>query len=293
MELKKKSVSEYLSNRTLYEDFGLLLKNTGKIYKLFYSNNKTNDNGFQISDLKKILRIDFNKLKGESLISIGNKDSNIIYVNGILTDKKEALEQKDYLNKLLSSKIEVLHNDTGGLFVDLLESSYGRNLLKRSDISIKLSKEILKKLKKSKESITLIGHSQGAIIINNALELVQNECDIEDLKRINFFTFGAAISQCVLNNSIKTEHFANIDDPIPNLGILIKGISHNGTIHTRDSSGHSFIDYYLKPFEKGEFGKENFFNKLIESNKLKDLLKTNFLNKDPLKIKNIQTYKRA
>ena len=62
-----------------------------------------------------------------------------------------------------------------------------------------MAKEILAKLEISKEDLHLIGHSQGAILLNNALEIVQDECKFEDLNRLHFYTFGAGLKLSLIH----------------------------------------------------------------------------------------------
>ena len=179
---------------------------------------------------------------------------------------------------MLNENVGVFYNKTGGLIIDLLESSYGRNLNKRSEAAISVAYSIIDKLNNTNKDITLIGHSQGAIIINNALQIVQENLPEKQLKKIKFVTFGGALSKCDLNDNIKVEHFVNIDDPVPNLGLLRKNKIHSGDLFKRDATGHFFVRDYIHPFQKGEFGGNSNFYKLIEKQELEQSL-TGFIVK--------------
>jgi hypothetical protein len=262
------SVKKYINNSMITTDLGLLLKNMGKIFKLFNIKKLfcgSDDLGFTFVDFKNIFTIDSSVLKKAGCVKrIGNKEASVVYVNGILTTKKEAFKQNAFLSKTLNKDVETFYNETGGLLVDLLESSWGRNVETSSESAKVVASHILDKLKNTNEDeIHFVGYSQGAIILNNALNVVQNILPEEELKRIKFTTFGAALNECKLNKNIRVEHFANVDDPVPNLGILIKDIEHSGEIYTRDGSGHFFINSYLKPLKNGDFGKESNFYKEV------------------------------
>lgn len=273
------SVRNYLKNRTIVKDIGLLIRNTDKVLKLFnlkslFSRDNNAEDQFSFDILKKIFTFDKSMIqKDKAIKEIDTHGASVFYVNGILTDQEDAVKQKHKLEELLNEKVGLFYNETGGLIIDLLESSYGRNLDKKSEAAKALAVSIQDQLNRHNNDITLVGHSQGAIILNNALELIQENESINknDLKRINFVTFGAAINECNLNDNIKIEHFANIDDPIPNLGILRKNKIHSGDIFKRDETGHFFVRDYLHPLEIGEFGHDSLFYKRTRQVK-KDML---------------------
>ena len=58
-----------------------------------------------------------------NIIDIEN--SNIIYVNGILTSKKIAFLQKRKLERLFKKTVAIIHNPTTGLFKDIFEHESG------------------------------------------------------------------------------------------------------------------------------------------------------------------------
>ena len=285
------SVREYLSNKTIVKDIGLLLKNTDKIFKLFnlktiFSGKKEeSESQFSLSSLKTLFNFDKSTIKEDQAIKdIDIKDSSIIYVNGILTTEKDAIKQQKALENTLNKKVGVFYNQTGGLIIDLLESSYGRNLEKHSAASESVASSIIDKLNNTTENLTLIGHSQGAIILNNALEIVQDALPEKQLKKLTFITFGGALNKCDLNDNISVEHFVNKDDPVPNLGLLRKGKVHSGDIYERDATGHFFVRDYLHPFKKGEFGGNSNFYKLLGKKELEQDL-TELISKYKTNIK--------
>ena len=282
-EKKDKSFFDYFKLENVIDDIGILVKNSDKVWDILFSDDEEKvkckqeelkKEGLDFSGIKKVFNFDMEKLNTKELKIYGNTKSNIIYVNGILTDLNDLREHMNCLGKAFNSDIKAFHNETGGMLIDLIESSYDRGELERTPLSEAIAKEILAKLELSKENLHLIGHSQGAILLNNALEIVQEQCEFEDLKRLNFYTFGAGLKNCILNNNINIEHFANNGDLVPNLGILNKDnkVEHTGTLYTREASGHSFIENYLIPLREGKFGTDSKFYNLINTESVQNFL---------------------
>lgn len=283
MKEKSKSFFDYFKFENVIDDIGILIKNSDKVWDILFSNDEEKvkckeeelkEEGLDLSGIKKVFSFDMDKINTKEVKIYGNVNSNIIYVNGILTDLNDLREHMNCLGKAFNSDIKAFHNETGGVLIDLIESSYDRGMMERTPLSEAIAKEILAKLEISKEDIHLIGHSQGAILLNNALEIVQDECKFEDLSRLNFYTFGAGLKHCILNNNITIEHFANEGDLIPNMGILNKesDVEHTGTLYTREASGHYFLENYLIPLRQGKFGTESKFYDLINSASIQNLL---------------------
>jgi len=282
------SARDYLTNRTITADINLLIKNSDKIFKLFnlrtIFSSKPNSNQSFLEQIKKLIFFDQDStLPNSSIKNIDTDSTNIFFVNGILTSENEAIEQKKLLSSLLNTDIGLLYNKSGGLLIDLLESSYDRNIDNYSNATKHITKFIIFKLKTSSDILTLIGHSQGATLINKALNLAQKELNKEELKNIKFITFGAAINQCNLDKNILTEHFVNTEDPIPNLGLLINNSIHSGKIYKREATGHFFAQDYLMPLSRSEFGIDSYFYQQLSIPLQNNEIRT-FLEKYPKEI---------
>ena len=275
-----KSFFDFFKYHNVKDDVATLFRNADKVFDMLFEDEEEDEEkkhkakcakqeiekeGFSFDGIKKIFGFDMDKLNVEEVKVYGDTKSNIIYVNGILTDKEDLREHINTLNCTFGTNIKAYHNETGGLLIDLLESSYGRDSIKRSPLAQQIAKSILEKLEQTTEELHLLGHSQGAILLNNALEVVQDQCKFEDLQRINFYTFGGALKHCILNNNMHIEHFANTSDIVPNLGILKEGVEHTGKIYRREASGHFFVDDYLMPVQAGEFGGESQFFKILHA----------------------------
>tara|TARA_Y100001960_G_scaffold328546_1_gene417578 strand:- start:2190 stop:3116 length:927 start_codon:yes stop_codon:yes gene_type:complete len=282
-EKKDKSFFDYFKFDNVIEDIGILIKNSDKVWDILFSDNEETvkckqeelkKEGLDFSGIKKVFNFDMDKLNTKELKIYGNTHSNIIYVNGILTDLNDLREHMNCLGKAFNSDIKAFHNETGGVLIDLIESSYDRGELERTPLAEAMAKEILAKLEMSKEDLHLIGHSQGAILLNNALEIVQDECKFEDLSRLHFYTFGAGLKNCILNNNIHIEHFANEGDLIPNMGILNKDseVEHTGDLYTRKANGHYFLENYLMPLREGKFGTDSKFYNLVNTASIQNFL---------------------
>jgi hypothetical protein len=265
------TVRDHLKNRTLITDLGLLIKNTDKIFKLinlrtlFQKEEKEPEHISAIKEEQAIKEININK-------------SFVLYVNGMLTSETDAINQQNALSKTLNQSVGVFYNKTGGLIIDLIETSYGRNLEKSSEAAKNVAASIIDKVNNTNQTLTLIGYSQGAVIFNNALQIAQKELTDRQLNKIKFITFGGALNECDLNDNIEIEHFVNLDDPVPHLGLLIEDKTHSGTIYKRDAAGHFFLDDYLEPFKNGEFGTNSNFYKSIGKKELEQDL-TKFMSK--------------
>jgi hypothetical protein len=190
----------------------------------------------------------------------GSSESRFLFINGVVTPYALALHQVTMLAKYLNQEVELIHNETDGLVKDLVECNEGRygviNTIAQQSI------DVIKDKLTYEGDLTIIAHSQGAIIITSALlELAKTLSPIE-LSRIKFVTFGAAFKESVLPN-IECEHFANSNDPITHLGLQNLEHKFTGKLFVREAKGHFFIADYIIPMSQGKScGKSN-FEKLI------------------------------
>jgi hypothetical protein len=190
----------------------------------------------------------------------GVPESRFMFINGVITPYPLALHQATILAKHLKQEVELIHNKTNGLVKDLVECNEGRygviNTIAQQSI------DVIKDKLTYEGDLTIIAHSQGAIIITIALLELSKTLSSIELSRIKFVTFGAAFKESVLPN-IECEHFANSNDPITHLGLQNLDHKFTGKLFVREAKGHFFIADYIIPMSQGKScGKSN-FEKLI------------------------------
>jgi len=193
-----------------------------------------------------------------NIIDIEN--SNIIYVNGILTSKKIALLQKRKLERLFKKTVAIIHNPTIGFFKDIFECVSYSTINRKSVVIFSVAEIIKNKINNTNKEIKLIGHSNGATIINHALKLIEDDLTIEQLKRIHFIAMGSPFIYDNLSTHINIEYFCNSHDPVTHFNKLKLNSKKHIIVHIRTSNGHFFVRDYLVPIKNGEFGNKNFFN---------------------------------
>ena len=88
---------------------------------------------------------------GEVINGFGNiidiENSNIIYVNGILTSKKIALLQKRKLERLFKKTVAIIHNPTIGFFKDIFECVSYSTINRKSVVIFSVAEIIKNKIK--------------------------------------------------------------------------------------------------------------------------------------------------
>jgi hypothetical protein len=98
------------------------------------------------------------------------------FINGINTTSEEAFNHAEMLSNYSQSNIHGVYNKTFGIMNDLLRASEeleGKYISKASNL---LKEEWINFLKQDDKNTYLqIGHSEGTIIIRNALEETQEE----------------------------------------------------------------------------------------------------------------------
>ena len=212
------------------------------------------------------LKISNNGLK-EPIIREGNKEANVIYVNGICSSKEMAQYQRETLSLLLRKDVELLYNQTDGFLLDIAECVQDRLEHDISKAAIEVSKIIIEKLLKSdpKEDVIVIGYSQGTIITTKAIHIINKKLPIELKKRLKLITFATA---CKLYQSedIESEHFVNLKDPVCKLGYLEYQNKISGELFYQNKKGHLLVADYLTHIEHFESVKESMFCKLITEN---------------------------
>lgn len=153
---------------------------------------------------------------------ISSSKINHLYINGMMTSYDEALnDARDLLNNKPGNTALLYNGTSKNILNDGSRVLAGRVLNKLGDHcekAVSSLKDYLKEKLETGEQINLYAHSQGAVIIQNALGLLKKEfteSDFEKLKAITTITlFGAASYDM---NGFKTTGFVNKDDFIPGL----------------------------------------------------------------------------
>ncbi len=200
----------------------------------------------------------------------GCPTSRVLYMNGIVVPYALAVHQKNILSQLLGEPVELVHNETEGLKKDLLECAEGRegviNRVARDAI------DVIKDKLKHPGDLTVVAHSQGAIVLTTAIQQLSREVSVDLLGRIKFVTFGAGVGHCVLPEAVFTEHFANSRDPVAHLGLLSDAFDLTGEVFLRKATGHFFVADYLLPMAEGDtFGNSAFEQRISKKRVLKDI----------------------
>ncbi len=86
-----------------------------------------------------------------------------VFVNGILTDAKHAIEQAKYFARNGIPVTKIAHNPTHGFIADMTES-----FLQKLTFTSSVDRQLAGKIRQL-GNITLSGHSQGSMIVGNAL----------------------------------------------------------------------------------------------------------------------------
>jgi hypothetical protein len=95
-----------------------------------------------------------------------------IYVNGVANTVADQVQSMDELSKQCSKEVVGIHNSTNGLFNDITQT-IGQKLGVTSDKPAELLAQVLLDRIDHNLPTTLIGHSQGALIVSDALCRVQ------------------------------------------------------------------------------------------------------------------------
>lgn len=197
----------------------------------------------------------------------GNPDSQIFFINGVMSNLSVAIHQQLYLERITGKPVALLYNPTESLRKDLMECHNDRHLNERS-ACVEFVQEELRKAVLTGLDVHVIGYSQGAIIASAALYALSQEMPGELMANVYYSTFGAGFKESVLPDVIHQEHFANTDDPVVHLGLMLPSHAVTGTLHLRNRRGHLLVADYLMPVVKGEFGKHGHFYSLLTQAKI-------------------------
>ena len=175
--------------------------------------------------------------------------TRVIFINGIATTHYVAYHQARMLSQAIDQDVELVYNQTEGVFRDLLECNEGRYGVLNEEA--KKAIETIKRKLASPGPLTIVAYSQGAIIATSALRYLAKQLDESQLSRIYYVTFGAGFKSNRLPDCITSEHFANTRDPVTKLGLQHPDYPCAGSIYLRQAKGHMFIADYLIPMQQG------------------------------------------
>lgn len=192
-------------------------------------------------------------------------DERWLLINGVLTDPRLVLSYRQRLSEMFLRPLTLVYNPTNGLLRDSVEAVIGRALNVGSEPAKRLRAALHNQLLDEQvDRVLVIAHSQGAIIVSNALDLLfADEATRAHLQKLEIYTFGGAADEMTTERAPDhagyiphVENFANERDPIARMGVLQASARGKlgGHIYTRPAGGHLFNTHYLPYLQ--EFGSE-------------------------------------
>ena len=183
----------------------------------------------------------------------------VIFINGIMSEEKIVNKNKQLLKKILNRPVNIIHNVTDSLIVDLLECLIGKQTDDLTEPSTKTLYTLSQKLHDSEiKKIILICHSQGTIITGKAIKnLKLLGLDKEEyVKKIEIYAFSNCSSDMtyIEKNYPYIESFANENDLVAKMGCncsddIKELINIDGKLFVnKNSSGHMFNTHYFNNF---------------------------------------------
>jgi hypothetical protein len=182
-----------------------------------------------------------------------------IFINGILGNKKQAINSKLYLENFLNKPINILFNASDTLMGDLIEALIGKESDELTEASrVALFTICSKLLDENIKKIIVIAYSQGTIVISKVLSNL-NRLGLNSekyLKKLEIFCFSNCASKMkyIKNELPYIESFANENDFVAKLGCNCPAevkdlIDIDGTVFiNKNSYGHLFKYHYLNNF---------------------------------------------
>ncbi|KAL8935801.1 MAG: hypothetical protein Q9216_005253 [Gyalolechia sp. 2 TL-2023] len=198
-------------------------------------------------------------------------DERWVFINGICTGRSGLQKNVNRISLLFGRKVLGLHNQSYGIFGDIIECLLQR-CLSYNTTDVRIAIEIVKEHLVDQEvrKVVLLAHSQGGIIASMVVDHLLTELSGECMSKLEIYTFGSAASHfhspptntttLIPNIFVESspciryiEHYANEYDMVPRWGVLyaIKSLLTNryaGNVYVRmGATGHMFVDHYLNP----------------------------------------------
>ncbi|GAB0492339.1 hypothetical protein MMPV_003601 [Pyropia vietnamensis] len=220
-------------------------------------------------------------------------DETWLFVNGIVETRAMARATADRISNLTDRKVTVMYNGSLGMGMDLAECLLGRTLDTSSRPSENLANRVEEQLRLGRV-VVLLGHSQGGIIVSNAVRILVaraqvNEAVRESLRRLEVYTFASAADE--MRSTVTAdgtlapfaEHFGAEWDVVSRLGSLtfsgwlprVRGVdvnpdTWNGRIHVlrakedtekreEDWQGHLLKEHLWPALVAGAFAADSVF----------------------------------
>jgi hypothetical protein len=185
---------------------------------------------------------------------------SFIYVNGIMSNEDVIKTNQIELRKMFDRPIDLIHNNTDSLVMDLLECLVGKETDDLTEPAMITLYTMSRKLLNPKiTKLVIICHSQGTIIVAQALNYLEKlGLDKEKyLEKLEIYAFANCATNMayIKDNLPYMEHFANDNDLVAALGCncaddVSEYINISGEIHVvKDKSGHMFNAHYIDNFE--------------------------------------------
>lgn len=150
----------------------------------------------------------------------GKPDGRVLFVNGIMNNLGDQMKAMQGLADVTNAEVIGMHNATGGSVRDVLEAA-GQKLGLRTPSVVKNTARIILDELAWNGPVRLAGHSQGGLILSQALSLVQETLKKEGhspdeiakaMARIEVTTFGSAATS--YPDGPKYTHVLNELDPV-------------------------------------------------------------------------------
>jgi len=176
------------------------------------------------------------------------------FLNGICTDRPVLNLNGKALANLFNRRINLMHNPSDGIVLDLLECIIGRTMQIVSDLDSSVA-YILEDALRKNDKVVLISHSQGGIITTGALYKLAGrlpEAEKPLLKKLEVYTFSSAATELDLPE-VYAEHFFHTQDYVSLIGIAASTWKFSGRLFWCPGSGHLLNNHYLNNLTANRF----------------------------------------
>ena len=196
-----------------------------------------------------------------NLTEVDNSGNCILYVNGIMSNTEGVKLNQKELETLINRPINIIHNVTDSLLMDLLECLIGKETEDLTEASTVALYTICNKLLDNKiKKLIIICHSQGTIIVAKVIKYLSKLGLNKEkyLKKLEIYAFASCASHMtyIIDKLPYMEHFANDNDFVAKLGCncpreIKEYIKIDGNIFiTKNKSGHMLNSHYLNNFKE-------------------------------------------
>jgi hypothetical protein len=145
------------------------------------------------------------------------QNGTTVFVNGIMNDHSGGLGGLKLVSQEIGKEVYLVYNSTGGAVPDLSHSAAGR-----LGLNTEASQNVVKKIIESGKVDTILAHSEGSLIVGNALKDFVDKEDSKLISNINLATFGSPAGVASIPAGLKSAVFYENtkSDPVAWLGSL-------------------------------------------------------------------------